>query len=96
MPHSGGDWVTVRADGSMKLDVQLTLETEDGAHILVTYHGIGVRQADGTVQVHPAPLFEKGDGRYAWLNRVQAVGIGRTVEGGVMYDVYAPGEPAAG
>lgn len=80
----------------MKLDVQLTLETEDVAHIPVTCHGMGVRQADGPVQVHSAELFETGDERYAWLNRVLAIGIGRTVKGGVTYDVYAPGEPAAG
>lgn len=35
-----------------------------------------------------APLFETGDARYAWLNRIVTVGIGRTADGGVIYDVY--------
>ena len=34
------------------------------------------------------PLFETGDDRYAWLNRVVALGTGRTGDGGVIYDVF--------
>lgn len=84
-----GDWLTVRADGSYKLDVRLTLRTEDGARILMTYHGIGIPTESGS-SIRTAPLFEAGDARYAWLNRVQAVSIGgrRGVET-VGYDVYA-------
>src|SRR5215469_11092781 len=33
-----GDWITNRADGSYKLDVRLTLKTDDGALILVIYN----------------------------------------------------------
>lgn len=89
VPHSGGDWVTLRPDGSMKLDVRLTLQTEDGAFILVTYNGIGARSADGSTKVYSTPLFETGAEQYAWLNTVQAVGIGSTGPNGVTYEVYA-------
>jgi len=89
VPHSGGDWVTLRPDGSMKLDVRLTLQTDDGAHILVTYTGIGARAADGSTKVYSTPLFETGAEKYAWLNTVQAVGIGSTGPNGVTYEVYA-------
>lgn len=34
------------------------------------------------------PLFETGDERYAWLNRIVSVGKGRTGEGGVIYEVF--------
>lgn len=34
------------------------------------------------------PLFETGDARYAWLNNVVSVGVGRTADGGVIYDIY--------
>lgn len=77
LENSGGDWVTIRADGSLKLDVRVTLTTEDGASILMTYAGIGMR-SEGGVSVRSAPLFETGDERYAWLNNVQAIGIGTT------------------
>ena len=76
-----GEWATVRPDGSAKADVRLTLKTDDGALILMTYHGIGLPQADGNVSIRTAPLFETGDARYAWLNTIQAVGIGTTVGG---------------
>ena len=85
-----GDWVTVRADGSSKIDVRLTLRTDDGAVILMTYSGIGFRSEAGDVLLRAAPLFETGDTRYAWLNRVQAVGIGQLRSASlVTYDVYA-------
>lgn len=86
--NAGGDWVTSRADGSVKLDVRLTIVTDDGAAILMTYTGIGVPGADG-LDIRSAPLFETGDERYAWLNRVQAVGIGKPGKGDVTYQVYA-------
>ncbi|MBA4180112.1 MAG: DUF3237 domain-containing protein [Anaerolinea sp.] len=83
----GGDWVTVRADGSIRLDVRILLQTNDGANILVTYSGIGNR-VDGELQLRTAPQFETGDERYAWLNNVQAVGIGTSGGGEVQYEVY--------
>lgn len=84
----GGDWVTLRPDGSIKLDVRVTLTTDDGAHILVTYAGIGT-PVEGGLTLRTAPLFETGDERYTWLNNIQAVGIGQPGKGNVSYDVYA-------
>jgi hypothetical protein len=37
----GGDWFSVRADGSLRLDVRLALTCEDGAHVLLFYNGVG-------------------------------------------------------
>jgi hypothetical protein len=86
---AGGDWVTVGADGTMYLDVRLTLLTDDGAPIYMEYKGIGLRQEDGSTSIRTAPLFQTSDERYAWLNRVQAVGLGTTGKGSVTYDIYA-------
>lgn len=36
---SGGDWALVRQDGSGALDVRLSLRTDDGALVLMTYQG---------------------------------------------------------
>ena len=83
----GGDWVTQRTDGSIKLDVRVVLQTDDGASILVTYNGIGV-VVDGQLKARCAPLFETGDERYAWLNNIQAVGIGGLDGTDVVYDIY--------
>jgi len=83
-----GDWITNRADGSYRLDVRLTLKTDDGALILVTYNGIG-QTTNGGASLRSAPLFETGDSRYAWLTRLQAVGVGERVGTTVSYDIYA-------
>ena len=83
-----GDWITNRADGSYRLDVRLTLKTDDGALILVTYNGIGQTTNTGA-SLRMAPLFETGDPRYAWLTRLQAVGVGERVGTAVKYDIYA-------
>ena len=81
----GGDWVTLRPDGSGRLDVRLLLETDDGALILMQYTGVF---AQGASYIRSAPLFETGDERYAWLNDVLSVGLGSVGEGEVTYDVY--------
>ncbi len=39
LPQSGGDWSRIRPDGSGVLDVRLTLKTDDGALILMSYSG---------------------------------------------------------
>lgn len=84
-----GDWITMRRDGTYKLDVRFTLMSDDGAVILMTYNGIGQLTDTGS-SIRMAPLFETGDERYAWLNRLQAVGVGGRVGlSRVEYDVYA-------
>ncbi len=83
-PLTGGDWVTVRADKSLRIDVRLVLLTEDGATIYMYYGGILI---DGKART--APYFETGDERYTWLNNVQAVGIGTLGPTGPTYEVYA-------
>jgi Protein of unknown function (DUF3237) len=83
-----GDWITNRADGSYRLDVRLTLKTDDGALILVTYNGIGQTTSVGA-SLRAAPLFETGDQRYAWLTKLQAIAVGERVGTDVKYDVYA-------
>jgi hypothetical protein len=85
---AAGDWLTIRADGSMALDVRLCLRTGDGADIYVSYHGVG-STVDGVARIRSAPRFETGDERYAWLNGVMAVGLGSRTETGVEYDIYA-------
>jgi len=90
----GGEWATVRPDGAVKADVRLTLQTDDGALILMSYSGIGVPGADGNPDIRTAPLFETGDPRYAWLNNIQAIGSGTTSGGAagftsVSYNIYA-------
>ncbi len=83
MPPGGGDWLLVRTDGSRRLDVRGTLETDDGALIY------GTPDDPSTCYVRTAPLFETAAPRYAWLNHVLAVGYGWRRDGRIGYSVYA-------
>jgi Protein of unknown function (DUF3237) len=82
---SGGDWVTGRGDGVSLLDVRVVIATDDDMTICMTYQGL--LGTDRIARV--APLFQTSDGPYAWLNHVQAIGIGRSGPGDVTYDIYA-------
>ena len=81
----GGDWVIMRPNGTLVLDVRLLLETDDGAAIYMTYHGVG---KDMGAWIRTAPAFETGDERYAWLNDIQAVSTGASDGSSVTYEVY--------
>jgi hypothetical protein len=69
----GGDWVTTRADGTMTLDLKITLETDDGSLIHMTFTGV---RDDANGYLRTLPRFETAAPRYAFLNRLLAVGIG--------------------
>jgi len=97
--RGGGDWLRTRPDGVSELDVRLTLRTDDGALIYVTYGGlshrlpirpVGEPPPDGRY-IRTLPRFETTDARYAWLNRVLAVGVGRGTASGVAYSVFSIG-----
>ena len=53
--------------------MRFTLKTDDGAYIYVEYAG-RADMANGLIAT--APTFQTGDERYAWLNKIQAVGAG--------------------
>lgn len=88
VPGPGSEWATKRADGSLRVDVRLMLETDDGARILMTYGGVAVPDEGGSLVIRTSPVFETGDERYAWLHHVQAVGLGGPGGRGITYDVY--------
>jgi hypothetical protein len=81
----GGDWLTVRSDGNMHLDVRLVLRTDDGADVYMAYEGIG---KGGVEHITTLVQFQTGAEQYAWLNGIVAVGRGASGDGFVTYDVY--------
>jgi hypothetical protein len=96
----GGDWLLQRQDGVTVLDVRILLRTDDGEHIYMAYRGLRhgpaevmARLAAGEV-VDPAsyyfriaPVFETASRKYAWINRIVAVGTGRREPAGPIYSV---------
>lgn len=97
----GADWQRIRADGVADLDARYTLETHDGALIYVA--NCGYRHGPSAIleklaageHVDPSlyymrttPLFETGDARYAWLNRVICVATGARRAAAVELEVF--------
>jgi hypothetical protein len=72
----GDDWTTKRADGVIELDLRVTLQTDDGALIHMTFDGIRDDQAPGSPYFRTLPRFETADPKYSFLNRLLAVGKG--------------------
>lgn len=79
------DWLRVSPDGYGTIDVRMTVETNDGAIVFVSYSG---RLDFTTMTAYATPLFHTGDARYAWLNRIQAVAKGGFGGTGLVYEMY--------
>ena len=97
----GADWQVIRADGVADLDARYTLETSDGALIYVRNHGYRHGPADvlkelslgkdvdpSLYYMRTTPLFETGDARYAWLNRLICVGTGARRKSSVHLEIF--------
>lgn len=97
----GGDWALTRADGVLELDVRLTLISDDGALIYLTYMGYRHASSEASArlargeQVSPAemyfriaPRFETADQRYMWLNQILSIGIGERLPEGPRYHIH--------
>jgi hypothetical protein len=98
----GGDWTLFRKDGVAQLDVRVTIRTDDGALIYVSYRGVSIippdvrqRIMEGQ-EVDPAqyyfrttPYFETASEKYSWLNKLVTVGVGKRTKTSVIYSIYA-------
>jgi len=99
--QGGSDLILTRRDQSFHPDARLTLQTGDGALILVTYRGIRHGPAEvmqriaQDLPVDPSDYyqravfsFETSVPKYDWLNRIFAIGTGRRVPRRMIYDMY--------
>jgi len=88
---AAADWLTLDARVQGTLDVRTLVETDDGALVFVSYRGrIDLSAGPDVATSFAAPLFDTGDERYLWLNRIQAVAKGTLSDGGatLVYDMY--------
>ena len=74
----GADWTVKRPDGVVELDLRVTLATDDGALVHMTFEGIRDDAAPGTPYFRTLPRFETASPTYSFLNRLLAVGVGET------------------
>ena len=100
----GADWVRFRNDGTMMIDVRLTLKTTDNVLVYLSYQGrfIGAAGAmaqlaqgksleAGSYSLVTVASFECGDERYSWLNDVIAIGTGEQSGFNPVYTIYEIG-----
>jgi hypothetical protein len=100
MALPGGDWLLLRNDGVLCLDVRLTLKTDDGDLIYMSYKGMrhgpkdvmdrlnkGEAVDPASYYFRAVPVFETSSVKYAWLNRAVFVATGRREATGPIYDV---------
>jgi hypothetical protein len=101
LPTPAGDWLLLRADGVLQLDVRLTLRTDDGALVYMSYRGLrhgpqwvldrlnrGEKVDPSEYYFRTTPVFETASDRYSFLNRIISVATGRREATGPIYDVF--------
>ena len=101
LPAGSADWLLLRSDGVLELDLRATLRTDDGA--LISMRSFGLRHGPPEViaaigrgeTVDPAtyyfrttPRFETSHPAYAFLNRLIAIGIGDRRAEGPVYAIH--------
>jgi uncharacterized protein DUF3237 len=97
----GGDWLLLRRDGVLQLDVRQTLETVDKQHIYMTYRGYRhgpkdvIDRLNRGAAVDPSlyyfrttPNFETSSEKYAWLNGICSIATGERQASGPTYHVF--------
>jgi hypothetical protein len=96
----GGDWLLLRSDGVLELDLRITLETDDHALIHMTFQGLrhgppevfaalarGEAVDPASYYFRTLPRFETSVERYAFLNRIVTVGVGETRPGRAVHRI---------
>jgi len=96
----GGDWLLLRSDDVLELDLRITLETDDQALVYMTFQGLRHGPPDAIAAlgrgevVDPAryyfrtlPRFETSTEKYAFLNRIVAVGVGEARPDGAVHRI---------
>ena len=101
LPGGSADWLLLRADGVLELDLRVTLKTHDGA--LISMRSFGLRHGPPEIiaalgrgePVDPAtyyfrttPRFQTADPAYAFLNRLVAVASGDRRPEGPVYTIH--------
>ena len=96
----GGDWLLLRSDAVLELDLRITLETDDRALIHMSFQGLRHGPADviaalgrgevvdpATYYFRTVPRFETSAEKYAFLNRIITVSVGETRPDGAVHRI---------
>jgi len=97
----GSDWQSLRADGTITLNVRLVMQTDDDHLIAMTYLGMrhgpkevldrigrGEKVSPTEYYMRATPYYETASEKYGWLNRIVSVAYGHRMAGGAIYQVF--------
>jgi hypothetical protein len=99
-----GDWFRVMPSGILRLDARLTIQTDDGELIFMSFNGVvqcskeqwdrlagGEELKTGDCYYIVAPTFETKSEKYGWINAIQAVGKASSIKSGdhLDQDIFA-------
>lgn len=86
-PVRGTDYVTVRSDGNMDLDIRATIGEKRET---VAYKGSGVSIVKSETEAMPQELitFQTGNEDLSWLNSAVGVAIGDGEAGAITLTIY--------
>ena len=75
----GVDYVQVRSDGRMELDLHLIIETDDGHRIAMSGDGqAALRPGEQVLDIFAIVRLSTASKEYAWVNERQIWGVGTT------------------
>lgn len=86
-PVRGVDYVTVRSDGNMSLDIHATIG-EKRETVSYTATGVSIANADRSASPKELIVFETGNEDLAWLNDEVGVAFGTGVAGKISLDIF--------
>jgi hypothetical protein len=87
----GVDYLRMRADGRMDLDIHATIETSDGVRIGLSADGVAVlRPGEQVADLRENVSLTTAAGSYAWVNTRQIWGAGSVnlATGKIHIDAY--------
>ena len=97
----GADWILERPDGTLEMDVRMTLEVDDGTFVYVTFRGFrhgsqavldrimqGEHVDSSEYYQRAAPFFETGTSDHLWLNRIISVAKAERYPDHILYRVF--------
>src|ERR1700748_118119 len=100
LPGGSADWLLLRPDGVLELDLRATLQTDDGGLISMRSFGLrhgpsgviaALRRGDGvdpsTSSSRTTPRFETSHPQYAFLNRLMTIATGDRRPDGPVYTI---------
>ena len=86
----GVDYTRMRADGRIELDLQVTIETDDGHRVALSGDGQAAPRSDGMLDIVANIRLHSASKEYAWVNarQIWSVGTANLASGKIQVEAY--------